>query len=496
MLQTEQLLNKRYSLQKKLAENAGRETWLAEDRALEPPQKAIQDLGIDAKCRVRNAHQALDVESHLTICVSPAIVKLLAFSPKLEWEEFKLFEREAKVLQNLDHPRIPKYRDYFSLDRDEGEGLCWFGLVQDYIPGTSLQQRIEEGDRFSGERVKAIAAQVLEILIYLHGLHPPVLHRDIKPSNLISGADEQIYLVDFGAVGDPTAVEGATFTVVGTAGYAPLEQFWGKAVPASDLYALGATLVHLVTGIEPASLPQHNLRIRFEDRVSLAPELRRWISRLLEPDLERRFSSATVALAALQDSSVLAIPKPDNSRIRLKKNPNKLSIALPRSRFSWIDVLKLTGQAIAAIGWTVFLLLPTAIGLPVVLLILLALIVKYVNVKILLFLFPLLVLILWGHKKSSREVRIVQSNFKVKIMEVFGQNFLYFKRDIFILSRSLPILEDSIFQGETSQIQSIEAIPHEGIVIEYGDKFYKLGQQLTDSERDWLLQEIQVWLEE
>jgi Serine/threonine protein kinase len=91
----------------------------------------------------------------------------------------------------------------------------------------------------------------------LHELSPPVLHRDIKPSNLILDDSEQIYLVDFGAVQAQASVTGVTFTVVGTSGYAPLEQFWGRgAVAASDLYALGATLIHLLTNTYPADLPQ------------------------------------------------------------------------------------------------------------------------------------------------------------------------------------------------------------------------------------------------
>jgi len=75
----------------------------------------------------------------------------------------------------------------------------------------------------------------------LHELSPPVLHRDIKPSNLIINSENNVYLVDFGAVQSRGAVTGVTFTVVGTSGYAPLEQFWGRAVPGSDLYALGMT---------------------------------------------------------------------------------------------------------------------------------------------------------------------------------------------------------------------------------------------------------------
>jgi serine/threonine protein kinase len=274
MLQTKQVLQGRYQLQKQLGNNPGRQTWLATDIKTSPAETVI--------------------------------VKLLAFSPQMQWEEFKLFEREAQVLKSLNHLRIPKYRNYFSLDQHTGDGLCWFALVQDSIPGHSLQQLLDEGKRFTQEQVRSIATQVLEILIYLHGLNPPVLHRDIKPSNLIWREDVEtrnfasVHLVDFGAVADPTTVEGATFTVVGTAGYAPLEQFYGKTVPASDLYALGATLIHLLTGTSPADLPQSKLRIQFRDRVSLDPSFVRWIESLTEPDLDHRFSSASQALEALK----------------------------------------------------------------------------------------------------------------------------------------------------------------------------------------------------
>lgn len=198
MLQAEQVLCDRYHLHHPFGNNPGRQTWLAFDHSVSPPESVI--------------------------------VKLLAFNPQMQWDEFKLFEREAEVLQQLTHPQIPRYRDYFSLDSQVGEGLYWFGLVQQYIPGASLRQLLDQGKRFTQEDVKRIAESVLEILSYLHGLQPPVLHRDIKPSNLILADDLPIYLVDFGAVQNRAVTEGVTFTVVGTTGYTPLEQFWGKAV--------------------------------------------------------------------------------------------------------------------------------------------------------------------------------------------------------------------------------------------------------------------------
>jgi serine/threonine protein kinase len=264
MLQAGQVLHERYKLQQKLGQNAGRQTWLAEDLTAHPAGELV-------------------------------IVKLLSFGGDVQWDDLKLFEREAQVLKQLSHPRIPKYRDYFSID----DRTLWFGLVQEYIPGSSFKELLNQGKRFTESELRKIAEEILKILVYLHELNPPVLHRDIKPSNLIWGEDKRVYLVDFGAVQDKAAAEGATFTVVGTYGYAPVEQFGGRAVPASDLYALGATLIHLATGTSPADLPQRDMRIQFSDRVSLSPSFSSWIEHLTEPALEERLSSAFLALNGL-----------------------------------------------------------------------------------------------------------------------------------------------------------------------------------------------------
>lgn len=112
---------------------------------------------------------------------------------------------------------------------------------------------------------------------------------------------------------DRATAEGATFTVVGTSGYAPPEQLWGRAVAASDLYALGATLIHLLTGTAPADLPQDNLRIQFADRIELSSGFVDWLEQLTEPAPERRYSTARQALENLNaidslSSSVEPVP--------------------------------------------------------------------------------------------------------------------------------------------------------------------------------------------
>jgi serine/threonine protein kinase len=283
MLQAEKILQRRYQLKQQLGQNAGRQTWLAEDLAAQPSRGSAS-------------------------VPAPVIVKLLAFNPQMQWDELKLFEREAQVLKHIKHPKIPQYHDYFSLDEQEGLGLPWFGLVQDYIPGFSLRQLLDEGKRFTEEQASRIATDILKILIYLHELSPPVLHRDIKPSNIILAKNQRCYLVDFGAVQDRAKAEGVTFTVVGTSGYVPPEQLWGKAVPASDLYALGATLIHLLTGTAPADLPQYQMRIDFAGKVSLNSHFTQWLEKLIEPAPEKRFQSAREALEALEKKPSLVAP--------------------------------------------------------------------------------------------------------------------------------------------------------------------------------------------
>ncbi|MEO0854168.1 MAG: serine/threonine-protein kinase, partial [Cyanobacteria bacterium J06648_11] len=255
------VLRSRYVLKTQLGKNATRQTWLADDRDL--------NTGV--------------------------VVKMLAFNLQLQWQEVKLFEREAQALQRLEHPRIPKYLDYFTIEGKPD----WMTLVQSYVPGESLQAQLERGESFDEERLRQIASDVLTVLTYLHDRQPPVLHRDIKPSNLIAGEGNQTYLVDFGAAQiQPTQV--GTFTVVGTYGYTPMEQFGGRAVPASDLFSLGATLVHLATGISPADLPQKEFRIDYRDRVRLSPEFTQWLDKLIEPGVGDRHASCREAMQDME----------------------------------------------------------------------------------------------------------------------------------------------------------------------------------------------------
>jgi serine/threonine protein kinase/formylglycine-generating enzyme required for sulfatase activity len=166
----------------------------------------------------------------------------------------RAFEREASLLANLRHPSLPKVMDYFT----EGDGDF---LVMEYVPGYDLAELSESREGpFPQAQVLRWADQLLRVLEYLHGQDPPILHRDIKPSNLKLTKEGEIFLLDFGlakgALGQTTSLLTSHSVRGYTPVYASLEQIHGFGTdPRSDLYSLGATLYHLLTGRAPADAP-------------------------------------------------------------------------------------------------------------------------------------------------------------------------------------------------------------------------------------------------
>lgn len=180
-------------------------------------------------------------------------------------QDRRQFHREASTLARLDHPNLPKVSDFFSQD---GRDF----LVMDFVPGFDLRQAIEQalrrGEFLPEAQVLGWAQQLIDALRYLHIQSPPVLHRDIKPANIKLTPDGLIKLVDFGLVKLMSTDDNQTITVVqgrGTALYTPLEQYggdMGHTDVRSDLYALGATLYHLLTSTPPAEAKQRFLTPR------------------------------------------------------------------------------------------------------------------------------------------------------------------------------------------------------------------------------------------
>lgn len=147
-------------------------------------------------------------------------------------------------------------------------------------------------------------------------------------------------MVDFGSVQTIAAKEGGTITVVGTYGYMPPEQFGGRSTPASDLYSLGATLIYLVTGLHPTELPQKDFRIRFKQMANLSPRFADWLEWMTEPSLDKRLTSASQALQALDKPQIrnkdsLVVKKPSSSDIAVRKTSEFIEITIPPKGFGF-----------------------------------------------------------------------------------------------------------------------------------------------------------------
>jgi serine/threonine protein kinase len=218
-------------------------------------------------------------------------IKELDFEKAQDWKAMELFDREAKVLAGIDHPAIPTFLDAF--DDDETAVVRKF-IVQEFVDGRTLETQLRQGILFDESSIRDVAAQVIDILVYLHGLEPPTLHRDIKPANLITRNDGSIALVDFGAVAAEQSV-----TVVGTSGYMPPEQLMGHAGASSDLYALGMTLLHLLTRRHPASLIRPDLSVDWT-AVHCGAEFGEWLQDVVAAMPEDRFTAAITAKRALE----------------------------------------------------------------------------------------------------------------------------------------------------------------------------------------------------
>ncbi|MBS2017834.1 MAG: serine/threonine protein kinase [Deltaproteobacteria bacterium] len=218
------------------------------------------------------------------------------------WKDVELAEREARVLSTLDHPLVPRYLDRF----EENDALY---LVMEKVEGETLEAIRQREGALPEEEVRRFLACADRATTYLHGRAAPVVHRDVKPRNVVRRADGSYVLVDFGAVAELVARRGAS-TVVGTLGYMAPEQLQGRATPATDVYAVGATALAALSGAEPDTLPHQGLRVDVRGvlggRVSEAMLVT--LERMLEPDPDRRAPSIAAALD--QGSAIVSQPPP------------------------------------------------------------------------------------------------------------------------------------------------------------------------------------------
>lgn len=207
-------------------------------------------------------------------CLPPTLDERLREKAK------ELFAREATILQKLSHPKIARVLDYFIEDgRDY--------LILEFVPGHTLRQLIRQNGPMSEEEVLNYALQVAEILEYLHAQSPPVIHRDITPDNLVLREDGQIVVIDFGAANEVLGT--ATGTMIGKQAYIAPEQFRGRAVAQSDIYALGGSMYFMLTGNDPEALSSSNPRAA---KPEISPGVDELVAQCTDIEVANRIANA------------------------------------------------------------------------------------------------------------------------------------------------------------------------------------------------------------
>lgn len=254
-----------------------------------------------------------------TPALRPCVVKLFRPMGQLSAAQMQtaqvLFEREAAVLEELGnrHPQIPDLYAFFSLQvpgLKPGVQEEYFYLVQEFIDGQNLEELLDQRGAFKESEVQEILVSMLQVLRFVH--QHGTIHRDIKPSNIMRDRNDQLFLLDFGAVKQVAQASSPDLKSTGiySMGYAPPEQMAGGTVyPATDLYALAVTCITLLTAKRPEDLYDGYRNIwKWESYVTVSPTLAQVLNRMLAAAPQQRYDSAEQALTALLGSRPLSAP--------------------------------------------------------------------------------------------------------------------------------------------------------------------------------------------
>lgn len=254
------ILNKRYRVKNKLGRGGQGEVYLVEDRNVYNQKKAVKQL--------------LNL-SDLTASEQKAALEM--------------FEKEGAFLAMLNHPGLPNISDKFNL-----RGKCF--LVIDFVEGDNLEKLIKEKPSFFTElKVIEIALALCDILHYMHTQNPPIVFRDLKPENIIMARDGTVKLIDFGTARFFDKRKKTDTIQIGTVGYAAPEQYSGQTDPRADIYAFGALLHHLLTGLDPKHLnpfEAEGIAVR-SIKPGLSKDIEAIIAHALQSNRKKRYDSVS-----------------------------------------------------------------------------------------------------------------------------------------------------------------------------------------------------------
>lgn len=214
---------------------------------------------------------------------------------------------EANMMKKLDHPSLPRIVDII----DNGEIIF---VVMDYIEGESLDKILLEYGPQPEELVIAWAKQLCDVLSYLHSQKPPIIYRDMKPANIMLKPEGNIKIIDFGIAREYKEQSLADTTVLGTKGYAPPEQYSGQTDARSDIFALGMTMHHLLTGIDPRGGEKYVPVRMWNPELSEGIEI--IIDKCVQPAAENRYQNCSDLLYDLEHPDLIT---EDYKRIQKRK---------------------------------------------------------------------------------------------------------------------------------------------------------------------------------
>jgi hypothetical protein len=424
------------------------------------------------------------------------VLKILDIGEARDWTGVELFGREIDALKTLSHPGIPRFIESFE---DDDAGDSRLVLAMELLPGIDLETATE-GRRFSETEVGEILASLADILGYLGSQRPPVVHRDVNPRNILLGPDGRVSLVDFSGAQDAlhrAASHGTT--LIGTAGYIPLEQISGRATVRSDLYGAAATALFLLTRRNPAELPIKDLKPDLEALPPLGSGMAAVLDSWLEPDEKRRdiqpaeaarilrgeakapkragrgsirMIDATEANEPAPSRAIIALPS--DSKVKIAENTDQLEIIIPPAGLANPATAGIKGFSLLWIAFVAFwTFMAIMIGAPVF--------------------FVLFSLPFWAVGIAIGRATFISIFGHAKLLLDASQGIVYTERVLFTgRTRSWPIADLGECSIEAAAFQ-IKGKTDKELVLEAGAKTLRIGKSLSERELRAIAGRIEQW---